>query len=697
MAITSDKRICKVTSPLGGDALLLTGMRAWERVSGLFRIDCSFVSEDANLDFDSIVGKNVCIETQMAGGEARYFHGVVARFAQSDSSGSNIVYQAQLVPWLWLLTRSTDCRIFQGDSVIDIVKKVFGDFKLTDYELDVNEKNYKPIPYCVQYRETHFNFVSRLLERAGIGYYFRHEKERHVLVLFDSPSKNVDCPGQAKASYKGKAGDDNTPGQVFDWDKQQELRTGACALRDYNYGDPSMDLGVEKKTQHAVGGNDRFEVFDYPGEYADLKSGEGYATLLMEAEEAAAHSIRGTGSCYGMSPGFKFKLLSHYRESFNTDYLITEVRHSITQDVGGAEEGASYANSFSCIPHEIPYRPLRVTPKPVIQGVQTAVVVGESGKEIDIDELGNVVVQFHWDRKGKKDAASSCRVRVASPWAGKEWGAFSAPRIGQEVIVEFLEGDPDRPIITGRVYNAEQMPPYSNGEHSGMKSRSTPKGGASNFNEIRMEDSKGKELFFLQAERDLALNVKSNKSETVGGSKTIQVTGDHSETVTGSMSQSVSKTSGETVTLGKATSVGAAYQVSVGAAMNTTVIGAKMEEVGGYRLSLVAGKSSEKVGSKDVSTRGKYSMSAGKDFGISGKQKGTLSFEKDASIGTKKNLKIDASEGILIESDKDITLKAGKAEIVLKKDGGVIEIKCQKLKQEGKSEVKVKGGKVAIN
>ena len=516
------------------------------------------------------------------------------------------------------------------------------------------------------------------------------------MVLFNAPSKIVACPGQAKAACGTAAEADKTPGTVFDWHLQQEFRAGAYALTDYNFRDPGLDLGVQKKTRAAIGGNDAFEIFDYPGEYQALGAGDKRAQLRMEAEECAAHAVQGQSSCYAFTPGYKFDLVGHTRSSFNDSYLITTVHHTFSQPVGSGGRGTGnyYRNAFSCAPHALPYRPLQTTPKPVIQGAQTATVVGEGGKEIDIDELGCVVVKFHWDRYSQGNASSSCRIRVSEGWGGKGWGAFFAPRIGQEVIVEFLEGDPDRPIGIDdrkRYMHHYNMPPYSNGEHMGIKSQSTPKGGATNFNEIRMEDSKGKELFYIQAEKDKEVFVKHDDRLTVGANRSEMVTENRSISVGGNHGeQTVSGLSAETVTLAKAMTCGAAYQVSVGAILNETVVGARMEEVGLFRMEIVGGTSTEKIGGKKkVSSSGDMSLSTKKALSLSADDKGYLK--------SKKKLFLDAKKSIVIESEMDITLRAGKAEIVLKKDGGVIEIRADKIKIEGKSETKIKSGKVSIN
>jgi type VI secretion system secreted protein VgrG len=517
MALTSEKRICRVHSPLGEDALILTSMSGHEKISGLFEFECQFTSEDPNIDFDSVVGQALCIETKMADEEPRYFHGVVSHFGQTDADGANVVYHARLVPWLWFLTLRKDCRVFpQNKKAIEIVKMLLDELGLTDYDDTAVKGPHDEIPFCVQYRESVFHFISRLLERDGIHYYFRHEADRHVMVLSDSPNAS-ECPGQPKASYASSAGDQATAGQVSGWHFEQQLRSGKYTHTDYNFTDPSLDLCAETLTKHPVASNKVLEVYDYPGCYGGLGSGKSIADLRMEAEEAAIRRIDGASTCYGFTPGFKFDLVGHYRESFNGAYLVTSVRHTFQQGVGRNAQGSRYENTFSCIPHAVPYRPPLVTNKPTVKGVQTAVVVGESGKEIDIDDYGSVYVQFHWDRMHTRNPESSCRVRVGTAWAGKDWGFFCAPRIGQEVIVEFLEGDPDRPLITGLAYNAEQMPPYQGGTQSGIKTRSTPGGGPANFNELRFEDKKGSEEIYMHAEKNFTTMVKSSDSKTVGG------------------------------------------------------------------------------------------------------------------------------------------------------------------------------------
>jgi type VI secretion system secreted protein VgrG len=679
MAITQKNRRLKVTSPFGEDDLIPTSLKAWERVSGLFEFECAFVSERENLDFNEIVGQGVGLELEGRGGDARHFHGVVASFSQSDADAGNIEYRAKLVPWLWFLTRSADCRIFQNKSVVDIIKEVFDDHKLSDYKLD-KLGSYDPIPYCVQYRETDFNFVSRLMEDWGIGYFFSHSADAHELVLFDANASVEECAAQPKAAYETHAGGENAPGQVLEWHVEQAFRTGAYALTDYNYEDPGLDLGVEKTTQQAVGGNDRFEVYDYPGDYRALKPGDSRAQLRMEAEECAAKRIQGSGTCYGFCPGYKFDLVGHHRGDYNATYLVTEVQHRYHQAVGRSGAASNYQNSFACVPHAVPYRPPQLAPKPIVQGVQTAVVTGAEGKEVDVDPEGRIVVQFHWDRKGEKDEKSSCRVRVAQAWAGKEWGAYFIPRIGQEVMVEFEEGDPDRPIVTGRVYNGEQKPPYTDGEHSGIKTRSTKQGESANFNEIRFQDTKGSELLFTQAEKDRETLIKNDERKKVENDQTLNVAKnkavtvglDHTETIDGVQTVHVKKTRTDTVD--------------------------ENEErgVGGDRTRTVTGNETVTIDEKQkIAVNGEREVAIGADDGLAVAGNLAVSVDDNYGVSVTGDHSLEAAR-VTLEAHDEILLKTGGASIKLDSSGD-ITIDGAKITIKGSGDLILKGSKIKEN
>jgi type VI secretion system secreted protein VgrG len=598
-----EKRLIQIDTSLGPDVLLLKSFGGHEAISRLFAFSLDLLSEDASISFDQIVGQRVSISITQVSGEKRYINGFVSRFSQSGADARFTHYHAEVVPWLWFLTRTAACRIFQNMTVPDIITKVFKDLGFSDFKNSV-QGTYEQWEYCVQYRETAFNFVSRLMEQEGIYYFFEHEKDKHTLVLADRPNTHKPCPGQPKGRVDFTAGglvmDEDV---VHDWQIEQELRTGKYSLKDYNFETPSTDLGVKEPSIINVDGNSKYEIYDYPGEYAMKAEGETIAKTRMQEEETTQLLATGSSNCRGFVSGFRFDLEGHSRRDMNKSYVLTEVHHSASEGESYYDESASdeeqYSNSFTCIPHSVPFRPVRITPKPFVQGPQTAVVVGKSGEEIWVDKYGRVKVQFHWDREGKKDENSSCWVRVSQPWAGKNWGAMWIPRIGQEVIIDFLEGDPDQPIITGRVYNAEQMPPYGlpdNQTRSTFMSRSSKGGGSANYNEIRFEDKKGSEQIFLNAEKDMDhrvendsrefigndrhLIVKANQLEKVGGDRHEQVTGGHTEKVGGDLSLTVSGDSKE--------KIDGSMSIQIGQALDEKT-GQKFAHEAGQEIHLKAG------------------------------------------------------------------------------------------------------------
>ena len=526
-----------LTTPLGADKLLLKGFKGSEGMSRLFRFELDLLSENNAIDFTQIIGKSVTISLRLADGSMRYFNGIISRFGQSGSDNTFTSYSAEMVPWLWCLTRNADCRIFQEKTVPDILKEVFQNLGFTDFS-DKTQGSYDPEDYCVQYRETSFNFVSRLMEDNGIFYFFKHELGKHTLVFGDSASANSDCTGQSEFRFYIDATAAMDEDVVNGWEVEQELRTGKYSLTDYNFETPSTSLLVNTPTKDPVGGNSSYETYDYPGDYEEKGEGDKRSKIRMEEEESVHLVVNGTSDARSMVTGYKFKLTDHYRKDMNTSYLLTDIQHAAgTTAYGAVKEDLveTYSNLFTCIPASVPFRPVRVTPSPTVSGPQTAVVVGPSGEEIYTDKYGRVKVQFFWDRVGKNDENSSCWIRVAQFWAGKQWGAIFTPRIGQEVVVDFLEGDPDRPLITGRVYNADQTVPYAlpaNMTQSGILTRSSKGGAAANCNEIRFEDKKGSEEVFIHAEKDMQREVENDDSLKVDHDQTITIKNNRTETVT---------------------------------------------------------------------------------------------------------------------------------------------------------------------
>jgi type VI secretion system secreted protein VgrG len=555
MSASQANRLLQIESPaLAKDIVLVQDFTATEAISGLFSFQVNVrhlkatPTEKAPIALPSLVGKPVAVSIELADGNRRYFHGIVNRFGQSGNDLRFDYYYLEAVPWMWLLTQTSDCRIFQDMTVPEIVKKIFKDQGYQDFR-DALTGSYTKVDYCVQYRETDFNFVSRLLEQEGIFYFFEHEKSKHTLVLADAADAHKPCPGQPKARFAPEAGFGEREDTVTGWQMEEALRPGKYTLRDHHFEMPDKTLEVNQPSSVNVGGNSKLEIYDYPGEYAERfnkpekrlgdvqPEGQKMVKLRMGEEEMPHQVISGHSYCRAFTTGSRFDLVSPPQGVTGGPYVLTSLYHSAAQDSGavsGSGSDGSYRNTFSCILHPVIFRPARSTPKPVVHGPQTAVVVGIKGEEIDTDKFGRVKVQFHWDREGKKDQNSSCWLRVATPWAGKRWGMIHIPRIGQEVVVSFLEGDPDQPIITGSVYNADQMPPYELPKEktkSTLKSRSTLNGTPANFNEIRFEDKKGSEQIFINAEKDMDLRVENDERHWVGQDRHLIIKRDQKDLV----------------------------------------------------------------------------------------------------------------------------------------------------------------------
>jgi type VI secretion system secreted protein VgrG len=532
---TQENRQISLATPLGKDVFLLTGFQGKEEMSRPFEFQLDALSLKQDITAKDIVGKNVTWILKRGLDEPRTFNGIVSRFSAGALQGRDMRhYHLEVVPWLWLLTRTTDCRIFQKKSVPDIIKQIFTDLGQTDFKVNLTG-SYTTRDYCVQYRESDFHFVSRLMEEVGIFYWIEHEEGKHTLVLADRKSAYKPCL-EKTAFYAPSA---HTANKITRWEHKYELRPGKYAQTDYNFEKPTAAMMAKTDSLVKLGGNDKLEIYDYPGVYDKKADGEALAKIRIEAEETAHDVVSGDSTCRTFAAGAKFTLDSHECPTeTGQGFLLTSVSHAVTEPTytSGAVEGLSYRNTFTCIPDSVVFRPARSTPRPCVQGVQTAVVVGPGGEEIYTDKFGRIKVQFHWDREGKKDENSSCWMRVATTWAGKGWGFQQIPRIGQEVIIDFLEGNPDRPIVTGSVYNADHMPSAKLPEEratSGMKSASYP--GSAGWNGLHITDTKQKELVAIHAQKDMTTTVEHDDTLTVKtGDRTIAVeAGKHTETIKG--------------------------------------------------------------------------------------------------------------------------------------------------------------------
>jgi type VI secretion system secreted protein VgrG len=722
MATSQASRTVQIKTPLGTDALLLTHFSAHEQVSRLFEYDLQLLSDAGDLNADKILGQPVTVKFQLpdkAGN--RFFNGFVTEFSQTGYEERHHRYQATVRPWFWFLTRTSDCRIFQGKTIPDIFQAVVGQYGFSDFKLKLSG-SYSPRDYCVQYRETDFNFLSRLLEFEGIYYFFEHEDGKHLMILADDANAHSKFKGYETVPYYPPSTPDvqRERDHLTSWIQSKSVQSGAYATTDYDFSAPKKSL-LQSSSISKSHAQSKFEIYDYPAELGKLDSGETSRVAKVRIQEIQATQTiaSGEGDAAGLATGYAFSLAKYPRADLNIEYFIIGSTISLTSDAhmsGGADPGTEFAISLQAIDAKTPYRPQRSTPKPVVQGAQTAIVVGAGGDEIYTDKYGRVKVQFPWDRQGKNDENSGCWIRVAQVWAGKQWGAMHIPRIGQEVIVSFLEGDPDQPIITGRVYNGANMPPYdlpANKTQSGIKSRSSKDGSPANFNELRFEDKIGSELVTIHAEKDNELTVEHDETHTVGNDETHKVGHDETEAVGHDQSLSVGNDRSKTVEANETVSVGKNRTETVNGNESITIGKNRDEGVGGNE-SVAVGKNQSLAVTADqsITVGGGRSMSVGKDESItvSGKRQDTVG--KDEEISVAKNRSVNVGENdelavgkkLTIDAADEIVMKTGDASITMKKDG-TITIKGKDITLDGSgkvnvkasSDVTIKGSKVSAN
>jgi len=546
--ISQDKRLMSLKTPAGDDVLCIDRATITERLSKPFVMQFDMIAEASKAEsvkYDQLLGNNVTLTVNMPEGKKRFFGGIASRLSTTGQDSRFVYYRMEVVPWLWLLTLSTDCKVFQDKTVPEIIEDVFNEWRGKFSQVVKFENkctgSFTKLDYCVQYRETDFNFISRLMEQEGIFYYFEHSSENHTLVMSNDSTALPACPEMDKAKYLPASGIGDREDGVLSWEYRHSIVPGKVNLGDYHFQMSNKTMRKSSDSSVKVASNENLEVFDYPGEYAqrfnkpdermgDVEPhGDDHAKLRME-EQAAGHLVAsGTSTCRPFTTGYCFQLIGKDDAPMTLPkpgkYVLTSVKHAIQQSpdyISGGVTRQPYRNAFTCIPQDVPFRAARSSPRPVIQGVQTAVVVGLDKEEIDCDKYGRVKVQFHWDREGQKDEKSSCWVRVATLLGGKQWGMIHIPRIGQEVVVAFLEGDPDHPLIVGSVYNYDNMPPYDlpdNKTQSGLKTRSSKEGTADNFNEIRMEDKKDSEQIYVHAEKNMDTVIENNETRKIGFDK----------------------------------------------------------------------------------------------------------------------------------------------------------------------------------
>lgn len=536
--LTQNKRLFTFDSPLPPEQeLQLLSFSGREAISELFSFQAELISQDARIELKKLIGKKVTVGIALADGSTRYLSAHVSDFVHTGADGGVANYSAELVPWIWILSRRRDSRIFQDKTTEQIVKEVF-DYYLTlaDHEFRLSQP-LKPISYCTQYQESDLNFVLRMLEQEGLFFTFEHSKEGHRMIISDDSSILPQLERQPLIRYHS-ASVTETADSITAWSSARRMQPTRLALKSFDYKQPANPHLVQLNSVNQQGEVGQYEVFEYEGLYGYADSDEGLrkARRRLEAIEVDGKTFHGKSNCRAMEPGRYFELSQHYDHDNDTpddrQFLLLSVTHWGRNNYANDGE-AGYGNSFTCIRRKIPFRPSLSTPRAGISGPQTAIVVGPPGEEIYTDELGRVKLQFHWDRNGEFNDQSSCWVRVAQSGASGGFGSIQIPRVGDEVVVVFLDGNPDRPLIMGSLYNSSNTPPWSlpaNKTQSGFLTRST-KGKGSNANFFRFEDKAGAEQIIMHAERNLDTEVEADDSLQVGGNRTIKVEGKHSETI----------------------------------------------------------------------------------------------------------------------------------------------------------------------
>lgn len=563
--------------PLGDDVLLVVSFQGSESMSENFQFTIELISEDFNIDFAALIGKPAAIGIRLGDGTSfRYIHGYISRFRHVPHPGRHAYYEAELVPWTWFLTLTADCRIYQEKKVEDIIKDVFQRMGYRDYEFAlVRSGNYTPWEYCTQYNETSYDFIRRLMKIEGMYFYFRHEKGKHTLVITDDilhhkPTPYQDTFRKERFFGSGLTGEDTIGG----WDYQKQVVTNKFAQKEYHYDRPTQPLLAVSPMPDRRGADRELELYHYPGQYEVQGDGDAWAGLRSQEISQEHVQASGTSRARALMPGYLFTLTEHQRKAFNIKYLMMRVTHRGTDGafVGGSDtEESSYANSFECAPSDIQPRMLNSMlddnesgHEHRVHSLVTAMVVGPSGEEIHTDKLGRVRVKFPWDRHGDASKGdTSIWMRVMQPWCGANHGHIWIPRVGNEVIVAFLHGDPDRPIITGMVYNAIDMPPYElpgNKTRGGIKTRSSKGKNPDKFNELRFEDKAGEEHVYIHAEKDLVIQIENEQMRIVDNNDDLKITNNQKTEIGGDHSTKVKGAWKEAVDGNKSVKVGGAYK-----------------------------------------------------------------------------------------------------------------------------------------
>ncbi|HXU83817.1 MAG TPA: type VI secretion system tip protein TssI/VgrG [Polyangia bacterium] len=730
-------RKIRLTTPPTPKPLLFERMTGEEELGRAFRYEVDMLCESTEIDLEALLGKKMTVTIEHKSGE-RHFNGVCTQFRVLGSTHRYIRYRATLRPELSLLSYTQNCRIFQKKKVPDILKQLFADKLTVDMKL---MRDYRTWDYLVQYRESDFNFVCRLMEQEGIFFFFTHTEDGHKLVLADESSSIAEAPFYAKVPFLppeevGRVKDEH----VSSWTANARIVPGKVTVRDYRFEKPTElpTSTVDSQLRRGDGGprpGAVYEVYDYPGEHKSADEARDEARNRLLEHESWYQTAEALADTRGLGVGQKFTITNLPRLlQSDKPYIIIKASYSLVgnyyESDKAKQQPEEYRAAYTLIDSKVEYRTPRLTPKPIVQGPQTATVVGRktgaADDELATDEHGRVMVKFHWDRRGDtngpedepadKDKEQSCFIRVSQHWAGSRFGTMFIPRIGQEVIVDFLEGDPDCPIITGRVYNGDNKVPWDlpgNATQSGILTRSSKGATGANANAIRFEDKKGSEQLWIHAEKNQDIEVEKDETHWVGHDRVKTIDHDENVHVKHNRIEKVDNDETITIAVNQTRTVGGSRTVSVGATQSETVTGASSETVGGLKMLTVGGALQISVGGvMNATVAGIMGEEVGAAKAVRVAQGSTETIGKDKSVTVAKNLNETAGENVKIEAGKDMTAKAAKkmtieggdevaiksgdASIILKKNGDII-IKGKKVTVEASGDLVLKGSKIAEN
>ncbi|HWA59188.1 MAG TPA: type VI secretion system tip protein TssI/VgrG [Gemmatimonadales bacterium] len=706
MAISQDKRLLSITTDAGHDVLLLDQVAGVEQISRPFQFDLTLMAERAadspsKVKVRDLIGTMATVAVGLPDGTKRYFSGMISRMAQGGVDREFVHYRATLVPAMTLMQLASNCRIFQNMSAKEVLEEVIAQYSSvkTEYHLT---GTYTRRDYCTQYRETDFAFVTRLMEEEGIFYYFKHTDKDHTLVIGDNADAYAACPVNAKVVF-GPSRLTSEEALLDSWHARYQLLTGKWTMRDYDFQQPRNKLEGSAPAVQPADVASGLEMYEWPGgnvtlfNEPDKRAGDvqteadAFAELRMEQEEVQAEIFDGTGNAAGLTAGHTFEVSSRGEQTASGKYVLTTVNHSATQNPPYLAEraGGTYTNRFSCLKSTVVYRPPLATAKPLVHGLQTAVVVDESDsgdtEEIWPDKYGRVRVRFPWDRDGN----FACWVRVAQQRAGKHWGFIWIPRVGDEVVISYLEGDPDHPLIVGSLYNADNPVPYTLPDcktQHGIKTMSTPNGGSDNYNEFFIEDKKGEELIRLHAEKDLHTEVENDEIRKVEHDRTTTIKNDETKTV-----EDGDET--HTVKTGKRTTTIHADEILT---VETGKCSLEVQQ-GDHLITVKQGKQATKVDMGDQTNEvGMGNQSNNVKMGNITSEAGMGNIETTAKMGNITtnaklgNITIKADLGkITLEALQGIELKVGPSSVKIDMSG--IQISGLMTKVEGTVQTQVKG------